>query len=80
MDQQTNMDRLIQGIESITKNRCSLTETERALLNEVVELLEEVRLEKRLAERQELIIRVTEIILQIFLASDDIKNLIESLF
>ena len=73
-----NTDRLIQGIRSITKNRYSLSDEDQRLLEEVIQLLEELNLEERLPERQELIIQLIDSLLKVFLMSDDIESLINN--
>ena len=69
-----NIDRLIQGVKSISENRCSLSEDEVKLLDECVELLENLKQEK-IAEKQKAIFsKAILILLRLF--KDDIHNLL----
>jgi len=69
-----NIDRMIQGIRSIIRNRCSLLDEEVNLLNEVVAQLEKLK-QKDKAD-VDLIIKVVELLLKFFLIGDDIMKFI----
>jgi len=69
-----NIDRLIQGVRSITKNRCSLSDEEDKLLNECIELLEKLKQEIAAEKRKEIFTKAVMILLKFF--KDDIHNLL----
>ena len=69
-----NIDRLIQGVRSITKNRCSLSDEEVKLLNECIELLEKLKQEIAAEKRKEIFTKAVMILLKFF--KDDIHNLL----
>lgn len=72
-----NIDRLIQGIKSITTNRCSLSNDDIKLLRDVVDLLEEVKLED---SRQTQTIMIAKAIGQLArFFHDDIRNFFDGL-
>lgn len=50
--QSQNIDRLIQGIESITENRCSLSEEEVKFLNGKISLLQKLKGKKGKTNKQ----------------------------
>jgi hypothetical protein len=74
LDNEQNIDRLILGVKSITKNRCSLSDEEVKLLNECVELLEKLKQEIAAEKRKEIFTKAVVILLKFF--KDDIHNLL----
>ena len=72
-----NIDRLIQGVKSITKNRCSLSDEEIKLLNECIELLEKLRQEIVAEKRKEIFSKALFILLKFF--KDDIHNVLDQI-
>lgn len=74
LDNEQNIDRLILGVKSITKNRCSLSDEEVKLLNECVELLEKLKQEIAAEKRKEIFTKAVMILLKFF--KDDIHNLL----
>ena len=70
-----NIDRLIQGVRSISKNRCSLSEEEIKLLNECIDLLEGLKQEKAMDKKRAIFLKAIEILLRFF--KDDIHNLLD---
>lgn len=69
-----NIDRLILGVKSITKNRCSLSDEEVKLLNECIELLEKLKQEIAAEKRKEIFTKAVMILLKFF--KDDIHKLL----
>jgi hypothetical protein len=61
-----NIDRLIQRIKSITENRCSLSDDDVGLLNEVMKVLEKVKRRRDKTLNLILIIKSVQILLKFF--------------
>jgi hypothetical protein len=70
-----NIDRLIEGVRSISENRCSLSEEEVKLLNECIDLLEGLKHEIAMDEKRAIFSKAMVILLRIF--KDDIQNLLD---
>ena len=70
-----DIDRLIQGVKSISENRCSLSEEDVKLLIECIDLLEGLKQEKTLEKKRAIFSKAIVILLRIF--KDDIQNLLD---
>lgn len=70
-----NIDRLIQGVKSVTKNRCSLSDDDVKHLDECVELLEKLKQEIAAEKQKEIFSKAVTILLKFF--RDDIHNLLD---
>jgi hypothetical protein len=70
-----NIDRLIKGIRSIIKNRCSLSDEEVKLLNECIELLKSVKNEDSMHKKRSILSKAIGILIRIF--SSDIHYLFD---
>ena len=64
--QNQNIDGLINGIRSISKNRCSLSDEEVRLLNECVLLLETMKKENSRHRKRSTFLTVLGILIRIF--------------
>jgi hypothetical protein len=64
-----HIDGLIQGIESIAQNRCSLSDEDRNLLQEVVIILKRYKKERSSGDAASLllIVRAVELLMKFFL-------------
>ncbi len=67
-----NIDSLIQGIRTITENRCSLLDEDVKLLNEVITQLEELKLSQRKNSFEDLlmIVKIVEMLTKVFFLTD----------
>lgn len=73
----SNTDRLKQVLQSIIKNRCSLSEEDVKLLNECITLIESLeRSPPTNNGNKKLFSRLIEILIRVF-ASDDVQNLLD---
>ena len=74
-----NIDRLILGVKSITKNRCSLLDEEVILLEKVIGELEKLKRKRKRneAETHYLIIKVVKMLIQFFVFTDEISKIID---
>ncbi|MBY0433532.1 MAG: hypothetical protein K2U26_05445 [Cyclobacteriaceae bacterium] len=75
LNNEQNIDRLILGVKSITKNRCSLSDEEVKHLDDCVELLEKLRQEIAADKQKEIFSKAVTILLKFFW--DDIHNLLD---
>ena len=66
--QSQNIDRLIQGIELITKNRCSLSEEDVKILNEAQTLLKNLKRKKGKTNKEilQVVVKVVELLSKFF--------------
>lgn len=68
LKQNQNIDSLIQGINTITENRCSLSDKDVKILNEALNLLKNLKRKKGKTNEDilELVIRVVDLLSQFF--------------
>jgi hypothetical protein len=66
--QSQNIDRLVQSIELITKNRCSLSEEDVKILNEALTLLQNLKRKKGKTNKEILqtVVKVVELLSKFF--------------
>lgn len=66
--QNQNIDSLIQGINTITENRCSLSDKDVKILNEALALLKNLKRKKGKTNEDilELVVRVVDLLSQFF--------------
>ncbi len=76
LEEKQNIDRLIQGVKSISQNRCSLSEDEVKLLDECIDLLEGLKQEKTMDKKRVIFSKAIEILIRLF--KDDIHNMLDS--
>ena len=65
---QQNIDSLICSIRSITENRCSLSDSDYRMLNDVISELEKLKRKKRKVDKNniEIITKIVELLLKFF--------------
>ena len=68
LKQNQNIDSLIQGINTITENRCSLSDKDVKILNEALNLLKNLKRKKGKTNEDilELVVRVVDLLSQFF--------------
>jgi hypothetical protein len=66
--QSQNIDRLIESINSVLKNRCSLSEEDISILNEALTLLQNLKKKKGKTNKEilEIVIKVVELLFKFF--------------
>ncbi len=74
--QAQSIDSLIKGIEAITQNRCSLSETDLTVLTQALSLLNELKRKKGRTNEQILqcVVDVVVLLSKFFRNSDDVKD------
>jgi hypothetical protein len=68
LKQNQNVDSLIQGINTITENRCSLSDKDVKILNEALTLLKNLKRKKGKTNEDilELVVKVVDLLSQFF--------------
>jgi hypothetical protein len=68
LKQNQNIDSLIQGINTITENRCSLSDQDIKILNEALNLLKNLKRKKGKTNEDilELVVKVVDLLSQFF--------------
>ena len=68
LKQNQNIDSLIQGINTITENRCSLSDKDVKILNEALTLLKNLKRKKGKTNEDilELVVKVVDLLSQFF--------------
>ncbi len=76
-----NTDRLIQGIRSITENRCSFSDEDVKLLEECIVELEKLKSKRKSSPRyiQRSTLRIVELLLRFFVENDALQNWLDTL-
>ncbi len=76
-----NTDRLIQGIRSITENRCSLSDEDVKLLQECIVELEKLKSKRKSSPHdiQRSTLRITELLLRFFVENDTLQSWFDTL-
>lgn len=79
--QNQNIDRLIQGIQLIIENRCSLLDEDVILLKEVIVQLKKFKRkrEKNFAADIGIIIKAVELLTKFFVMSDEFLKVVDAL-
>ena len=73
LKQSQNIDSLILGIETIIKNRCSLSDKDLIILNEALSLLKELKRKKGKTNEQilQVVVDVVVLLSRFFMDSDE---------
>jgi len=76
-----NTDRLIQGIRSITENRCSLSDEDVKLLQECIVELEKLKSKRKSSPHdiQRSTLRITELLLWFFVENGTLQSWFDTL-
>ena len=76
-----NIDRLIEGLKSITKDRYSLSDDDVVIVNQAIEELQEFATTKPFYVRNyvEVMTKVAELLVKVFLLNHEVTNFIQHL-